>query len=181
LKLAWRDGAIMDGELTVARSKTDAGTGRKIPLTRRCAAALTLWLARFPEAKPECYVFPFHHVGFSGNGRKPHIWGIELNRPMGQYSYNRAFNTARKKAEVDYRLYDARHTFITRLAENPRVSEETIRQLAGHVSPSMLSRYSHIRTQARRDAIATLEEPFSGSGLLQNSLHSTESEKPLPN
>ena len=161
--------------------KTDAGTGRVVPLTRHVCAALTLWPSRFADAGPDCYVFPFHHVGFSGNDRKPHIWGIELNRPMGQYSHNRAFNTARKEAGVDYRLYDARHTFITRLAENPRVSEETIRQLAGHVSPSMLSRYSHIRMQARRDAIATLEEPFSGSGLLQISLHSTENDKLLPN
>ncbi|MGH7907260.1 MAG: hypothetical protein ACREP6_11600 [Candidatus Binataceae bacterium] len=48
---------------------------------------------------------------------------------------------------------------MTRLAENPAVSEETIRQLAGHVSPRMLARYAHIRAQARRDAIATLERP----------------------
>jgi hypothetical protein len=37
------------------------------------------------------------------------------------------------------------------------MSEETIRQLAGHVSRRMLARYAHIRAQARRDAIATLE------------------------
>jgi hypothetical protein len=48
---------------------------------------------------------------------------------------------------------------VTRLAENPAVSEETIRQLAGHASPRMLARYAHIRAQARRDAIATLEGP----------------------
>lgn len=56
-----------------------------------------------------------------------------------------------------FRFYDARHSFVTRLAENPAVSEETIRQLAGHVSTRMLSRYSHVQAQARRDAIATLE------------------------
>jgi hypothetical protein len=37
------------------------------------------------------------------------------------------------------------------------VSVETIRQLAGHVSDRMLGRYAHIRVQARREAIATLE------------------------
>jgi integrase len=78
---------------------------------------------------------------------------------MGTYSYKRAFNTARDKAGLDYRLYDARHTFITRLAESSAISEETIRQLAGHVSPRMLARYAHIRVQARRDAIAILEQP----------------------
>jgi integrase len=32
---------------------------------------------------------------------------------------------------MNYRRHDLRHTFITRLAENPNVSEETIRSLAG--------------------------------------------------
>jgi integrase len=80
---------------------------------------------------------------------------------MGTYSYKRAYDTAREKAGLSCRLYDARHTFITRLAENPKISEETIRQLAGHVSPRMLARYAHIRAQARRDAIASLEQSAS--------------------
>jgi integrase len=159
LNLSWRNGVIAEGEIIVGRSKTAAGTGRAIPLTCRATAALTLWLARFPDAKPDSYLFPFHHVGLAGNKRKPHLWGIDLGRPMGTYSYKRSYDTAREKARVSYRLYDARHTFITRLAENPKISEETIRQLAGHVSPRMLARYAHIRAQARRDAIATLERP----------------------
>jgi integrase len=165
LNLTWRDGAIIDGEIIVGRSKTEAGTGRVIPLTRRAAAALTLWLARFPEAGPDSYVFPFHHVGFAGNGRKPHLWGIDLSRPMGSYSYKRAYKTACTKTEVEYRLYDARHSFVTRLAEKPAVSDEAIRQLAGHVSPRMLARYAHIRDQARRAAIATLERPAVPEGV----------------
>ena len=88
---------------------------------------------------------------------------------MGPSSYKTAFTTARKEAGLTIRFYDARHTFVTRLAENPLVSEETIRQLAGHVSPRMLGRYAHIRAQARRDAIASLEkaEPDTGSAEIQ--------------
>lgn len=157
LQLQWCNGTIAQGEIVVGQSKTEAGTGRVVPLTKRLCAALSLWLSRFPEARPDAYVFPFHRVGFAGNARKPHIWNVSPERPMGTYSYKRAFNTARHKAGLDYRLYDARHTFITRLAESPAISEETIRQLAGHVSPRMLARYAHIRAQARRDAIATLE------------------------
>ena len=81
LNLTWRNGTIAEGEIIVGRSKTDAGTGRVIPVTRRAAAALTLWLARFPEARPDSNVFPLHHVGLAGNGRKPHLWGIDLNLP----------------------------------------------------------------------------------------------------
>jgi DeoR/GlpR family transcriptional regulator of sugar metabolism len=51
-----------------------------------------------------------------------------------------------------------RHTFVSRLAENAAVSEETIRSLAGHVSKQMLQRYSHIRTHAKQAAIAAMEQ-----------------------
>jgi len=76
---------------------------------------------------------------------------------MGQWSYKSAFDTAQRESGVTCRFYDARHTFVTRLAENPAISNETIRQLAGHVNDQMLARYAHIRVQARRDAIAALE------------------------
>jgi len=52
-----------------------------------------------------------------------------------------------------------RHTFISRLAENPSVSEQTIKALAGHVSRQMLERYSHIRSEAKQAAIQPLDHP----------------------
>jgi integrase len=113
-------------------------------------------LARFPQAESNHFVSPSHHVGIAG--KCPWLWNVDLTKPMGTWSYKRSFETARKLAQVGCRFYDTRHTFVTRLAENPAVSEETIRQLAGHVSHKMLSRYAHIRTQARRAAISALEE-----------------------
>jgi len=157
LQIAWRQGAISEGEIIVGRSKTEAGVGRSVPLTRRACASLTLWLTRFPDAGPDVFVFPFHRVAIAGNDRIPHIYDVNLDRPMSPSSYRTAFETARRKARIRLRFYDARHTFVTRLAEEALVSEETIRQLAGHVSPQMLGRYSHIRAAARRAAIASLE------------------------
>jgi integrase len=184
LRLAWRDGAIAEGEIVVGQSKTEAGAGRVVPLTRRASAALTLWLSRFADAGADAYVFPFHRVAIAGNGRIPHVYDVCLNKPMSPSSYKTAFETAREKAGLSLRFYDARHSFVTRLAENPAISEETIRQLAGHVSPRMLSRYAHIRAQARRDAIAALEQrqdtPFSADGA-QNWAQSANESKLLPN
>ena len=57
-------------------------------------------------------------------------------------------------------LARCKNTFVSRLAENPHVSEETIKALAGHVSKRMLERYSHIRTEAKRAAIRSLEADF---------------------
>lgn len=112
LKLRCQDGATVEGEIVVLRSKTEEGTGRVVPLTKRACHALTVWLSRFPKATADSYVFPFHRVGFAGNSRRPWIWDVDLNRPMGQWSYKSAFDSAQRHSGVTCRFYDARHTFI---------------------------------------------------------------------
>jgi integrase len=153
--LEWEKGVIVRGELMVRKSKTTAGTGRTVPLTKRVCVSLTLWLSRFPEAVPASYVFPKHKVGIGGDDAEPLVYDVDLSRHMG--SWRSAWKTACTTADLTYRWHDLRHTFVSRLAENPNVSEETIRALAGHVSRQMLQRYSHIRVEAKRAAIAVLE------------------------
>lgn len=148
-----KDGIV--GEIVVRQSKTDAGTGRVIPLTRRAAAALAEWLARLPEAGPDSHLFPRHAVGFAKEGRGVAIYDIDFGQPM--QGWKTAWERVRDKAGVSCRWHDLRHTLVSRLAEQPTVSEETIRALAGHVSRQMLSRYAHIRASAKRAAIASLE------------------------
>lgn len=155
LKLTWIDGNIANGELIVPKSKTVAGTGRLIPFTRRVCACLSLWLPRFPEATPESFVFPFYQVGIGGDKRKVGVYDVDLKRPTG--SWRKAWLGACEKARVRYRWHDLRHTFISRLAESPSISEQTIRALAGHVSRQMLEHYSHIRSNAKEAAIRCLE------------------------
>jgi integrase len=177
LALEWRDSVIVSGRLIVPKSKTEAGTGRVVPLTRRVCAALSLWLSRFPDAGADSYVFPRHKVGLGGKNGAPVIWGVQLDEPMGEWK--KTWERVRASTGLSYRWHDLRHTFITRLAENPSVSEETIRALAGHVSRRMLENYSHIRTRAKEDAIRSLE---SEEGRAQNWAQSAAIEKPpLPN
>ncbi|HEY9157079.1 site-specific integrase [Candidatus Binatus sp.] len=162
LHLTWANGFIESGTVVVSRSKTEGGTGRMVPLTRRACAVLSLWLSRFPDAGLDSYAFPQHCVGFAGNKRKPALYDLDLTKPIGEWKT--AWNVARTAAKLNYRWHDARHTFISRLAENPNVSEQTITALAGHVSKRMLERYSHIRAQAKREAIETLESAgFTGA------------------
>jgi integrase len=155
LRLEWEKEAIASGEIIVSKSKTAAGTGRLIPLSRRACACLTVWLSRFQQADAESYVFPFHKMGMAGNERKPTMYNLDLSRPTG--SWRKAWLDACRAAGVRYRWHDLRHTFISRLAESPAISEQTIRALAGHVSRQMLERYSHIRSQAKQAAIRALE------------------------
>jgi len=158
LNTRWEGDRLVEAEVLVRNSKTDGGAGRLVPLTKRACAGLGPWLERFGSASSSTFLFPFHRVAIAGNRRRSLIYDVRLERPMSMSSYKHAFKTARKKAGVECRFYDARHTFITRLAENPAVSEETIRQLAGRVNPKMLGRYAHTRVAARRAAIAALEQ-----------------------
>ena len=58
----------------------------------------------------------------------------------------------RLKAGLKGRWHDNRHSLVTELAESG-AGDEVIMSIAGHVSRAMLSRYSHVRTEAKRRAL----------------------------
>lgn len=141
--LRWGDLNFEKSYLTVGRSKTDAGEGRTIPLNPDLQNALLEhreWFeARFRIADPNWYVFP------TGRSNK-----LDPTRPVT--TLKTAWSNVRKRAGVTGRLHDTRHTFITELAESG-AGDQTIMDLAGHVSPQMVKHYSHIRMQTKRDAM----------------------------
>lgn len=161
LRLEWKNGCVVSGEITVPQSKTEAGRDRIVPLTPAACSALTMWLSRFPKATPDSFVFPRHRIVMIKGGQAVLIRDVQLDRPV--QSWMRAWRTALEMAGVHYRWHDLRHTFVTHLCENPAVSEQTIMALAGHVSKKMLERYSHIRTKAKQDAIRALDVARSES------------------
>ncbi len=61
----------------------------------------------------------------------------------------------RKNAKVKGRWHDNRHTLITELAESG-AGDQTIMDIAGHVSKQMLKHYSHIRMEAKRSALESI-------------------------
>ena len=63
-----------------------------------------------------------------------------------------AWTKVRKNAKVVGRWHDNRHTLVTELAESG-AGDEVIMSIAGHVSRAMLSRYSHVRMEAKRRAL----------------------------
>lgn len=141
--LRWGDLNFEKSYLTVGRSKTDAGEGRTIPLNRDVQNALLehreWFVARFGIADPNWYIFP------TGRSNK-----LDPTRPVT--TLKTAWSNVRKRAGVTGRLHDTRHTFITELAESG-AGDQTIMDLAGHVSPQMVKHYSHIRMQSKRDAM----------------------------
>jgi hypothetical protein len=76
-----------------------------------------------------------------------------------------AWKNVKKAAGVTGRFHDTRHTLITELAESG-AGDQTIMDIAGHVSCQMLARYSHIRMEAKRRALESVgtRNPSTASG-----------------
>ena len=124
---------------------------------------------RFGTIQPNWYVFAFG---------KP--LPKDPTRPM--VTLKTSWKNAREKAGVKGRWHDNRHTLVTDLAESG-AGDETIRDIAGHVSKQMLKHYSHIRMEAKRRALEaivankadpklvgkTAEVPIPETGLVQDS------------
>jgi integrase len=143
-ELRWRQiDLVHKKQLTVGKSKTDAGTGRVIPLNDTVMMALEAhaawYIRRFGECKPEWYVFP------AGKGQPN-----DPTRPVT--SLKTAWTKVRDNAKVVGRWHDNRHTLVTELSESG-AGDEVIMSIAGHVSRAMLSRYSHVRMEAKRRAL----------------------------
>jgi integrase len=151
-ELRWAQIDLCKNIVTVGESKTEAGEGRTIPLNTDIQGALVKhskwYLKKFLETRPEWYVFPFG---------KPQP--TDPTRPAT--SFKTVWAAIKKDARVTGRWHDNRHTFITDLAESGEASDETIQEMAGHVSKQMLKHYSHIRMEAKRRAVdALLAKPI---------------------
>ena len=146
-EVRWAQIDLHKAIVTVGESKTEAGDGRTIPLNGDILGALVAhskwYLKKFGETRPEWYLFPFG---------KPQP--TDPTRPTT--SFKTVWAAIKKDAGVTGRWHDNRHTFITDLAESGEASDETIRDLAGHVSKQMLKHYSHIRMEAKRRAVGAL-------------------------
>lgn len=81
---------------------------------------------------------------------------IDFFKPQGKWQS--AWEAIRERAGLQHvRMYDIRHHIITKMLENPDVSEQTVKEIAGHVSKRILDTYSHIRDQAKREALTSVE------------------------
>ncbi len=146
LGLTWGQTDLGKRVITVGRAKTFSGTGRQIPMNGDLFAVLSAhadWFTeRFGETRPEHYLFPFGKPTPS-----------DPTKPITDITG--AWDALRKRARVQCRLHDLRHTAATKMAE-AEVPESTMLALMGHMSRSMLERYSHIRMAAKRDAVEAL-------------------------
>ena len=153
--LTWGQVDLSQRVVTVGKAKTSSGTGRQIPMNPQLfevfSAHADWFTRRFGDTRPAYYLFPFG---------KP--TPNDPTRPITDVTS--AWEALRKRAGVQCRLHDLRHTAATKMAE-AGVPESTMLALMGHMSRAMMERYSHIRMAAKREAVEamTIRKPEANS------------------
>jgi integrase len=165
--LQWSDVDLFSKTLTIKKSKTAAGE-RVVPLTDVAASALARLRGRaegFGKVEPSHYVFAAFVPKFKFSGKKVIDYNVTRFDPTRHLnSWRSAWRTLTKKAGLPgFRFHDLRHSAITQLAENG-ASDSTIMAIAGHVSRRMLERYSHVRMEAKRNAMEALAASTKAAG-----------------
>jgi integrase len=187
IAVVWQGGAVtrsppatppdlLEGSVIVGQSKTEAGTGRVVPLSETALGALKKWRAEFPEANPEHFAFCSESYGLIGKegtfGGKVVPYKTFPDRPIG--SWKSAWKSAKKNAGVECRWHDGRHTAVSRVAAGG-ATDGTLQDIFGWMSPEMIRRYSHVRLEAKRQAVAVLDAPKNRERSPQNSPQTVQS------
>lgn len=157
--LKWHQVDLQEGEIIVGKSKTEGGEGRKVYLSDTALVILKDWRQKLAAGAgkslyPHYYVFPTQRYGLMGKlgtfGGVVAPYRTHFDKPTG--SFNTAWKSAKKKAGVECRWHDMRHTCASRLAAGGAL-DTTLTSLLGWMSPKMLERYSHVRETAKRVAV----------------------------
>ncbi len=171
-EMRWRDVDMIGRSLAVRKSKTEAGE-RVIPLNSD-AWAVILELYRRSQAlgaaEPSHFLFPACETAHFDPTRNIKSWrtawrrltravqcaGCGVLQNPGETCSGCGASIAKLKSPfAGFRFHDLRHQAITELAES-KASDQTIMSIAGHVSKKMLQHYSHVRLEAKRDALDAL-------------------------
>lgn len=142
-RLKWKQIHTAGKVLTVGESKTEAGEGRAVPLNPRAWAALEMWTAKFPNRKPDDYIFPACENGH-----------IDPSKPVT--NWRTAWHNACEEAKLPgLRFHDLRHTAVTKLLENgqPLAVVADLLGWSPATTVRMTGRYGHIRPEAKRRAV----------------------------
>jgi integrase len=162
--LRWVQVDLRRRTVRVGKSKTDAGTGRTIPLNDRATKLLQFWSDRFPKREPRHFVFPAERYGAGGEKFEPCVFDHDPTHAIK--SWKEAWESAREKAGVSVRFHDLRHTVVTRMLEGgaPLSVVAAILGWSPATTVRMAKRYGHIGQVAQRQAVALLDVATKKSG-----------------
>jgi integrase len=144
--MRWRQVDFLNNIVQVGKSKSRAGTGRRVPMNEKLLPAFqqhaAWYVKKFGQLNSDWYVFPF--------GRP---FEMDPKRPVT--TFKTSWNNVRRKANVSGRWHDCRHTFITELLESG-ASPATVTALVGHVDERVMKHYWHSNTERASEAVDRL-------------------------
>jgi integrase len=171
-QLRWQQVDLGRSAITVGKSKTDAGEGRVIPMSRFLCEILTLWATRFPSRKLNHFVFPSEKYGQGGK-----VYAIDVTRPIGTFKY--AWRDARKRAGVQCRFHDLRHTGCTRLLD-AGVPHPVVAEIMGWSTSTAIRMikevYGHVSLETRKRAIEQVDAFMQAQILAESAQNSAQSQ-----
>lgn len=174
-RLRWADIGLEKRVLVVGRTKTEAGSGRPVPLTEPAWAALDMWASRFPNRSPDDFVFPACENGHVDPTRPIANWRTAWHNATSAVECPKcgrpqppADSCQNLDCEADMhgiisplarlRFHDLRHSAATKMLENG-VPFATVAQVLGWSASTairMAKRYGHIRPEAQRQALESI-------------------------
>src|SRR5262249_21604824 len=157
--LQWRNVDLRRGVVIVGVSKTESGEGREVPLRKRAYATLQAWAAQFPARKLSDYLFPSEKYGQNGS-----IYDIDVTRPIS--TWKEAWEHAKKRAGVECRFHDLRHSGCTQLLD-AGISHPVVAEIMGWSASTAIRMikevYGHINLKTRQAAMAKADEELEKS------------------
>jgi integrase len=132
LNLKWQE--INLGKKTILVSKSKNGEKRSIPMSNTLCE--TLRTVRVRDISGRIF-------------------------PIAIRSLRVAFEKTLKKAEIEnFHFHDLRHTFATRLVQNG-VDLYKVKELLGHKTLAMTTRYAHHYTESLRASVEVLDNCYN--------------------
>lgn len=177
--LRWHQVDLLEGTLTVGKSKTQGGEGRLVYLSALAVQTLQNWRAQFPAVQPSHAVFPREAYGLKG--AKGTFGGVVIpyktfpDQPVR--SFATAWRAAKNVAGIECRWHDLRHSAAQRIAAGG-ATDQTLQALLGWMSPKMIERYSHVRALAKKKAVSVFDVVGFETDPPQNPPQSTTRSKP---
>ena len=158
--LRWEQLDLRQRTVRVGKSKTEAGTGRTIPLNDKATKVTKFWAEQFVNRKPAHFVFQAERYGAAGDKFEPCVFDSDPTRAIN--SWKESWESAKKRAKVTVRFHDLRHTCVTRMLEGgvPLSVVASILGWSAATTTRMAKRYGHIGQVAQRQAVAILDKPI---------------------
>ena len=132
--LSWSDVNFDEGRLTLQAAFTKTGQTRHIPINDKLAGCLKAWKAE----SDNIYLFP----------------GLDPTKP--RVTVQKGWKRIKRDAKLEnFRLYDCRHTFASKLVTRG-VDLYTVSELLGHSSVEMTKIYAHLSPEHLKSAVDVL-------------------------